>query len=431
MSQSGNTVVEEPILDLADLKNLVIKAKWVLLAWWAGFALVFLGAVIIAKPIWKCTSEIVMPLQEGGTLSSQVAAATGASKTDPLLILEGIANSREMMEYLGKKYKMDPDDVDDMLDISSQAKTNQLEVTIMDENKKKALSMANDAMEYLFTITERVAMDMAKRQNRFVEKALAEQKALQLESEQKLLAYEKTMKTFPVPSPVVPDTFTAADYRKRLVEVNIEISRLEQQISVLKSKATDALKSDNYLNAGGTQLSVLKANLSTTEYQFRVAEAAFGPKSPTYVRAKQAYDAAKEQLRADVARLMKGIQSGLDPDVIALESQRQVLLWERGYVEDLVRAAPIEAAEITRLSREVSALYKTAEGTRQQRDQAILDAQIYKARFSVLVQPYIDRKPPNKRKAKPLIIATVLSLCFSIPHAYRKFGKKATAATAA
>jgi hypothetical protein len=79
----------------------------------------------------------------------------------------------------------------------------------------------------------------------------------------------------------------------------------------------------------------------------------------------------------------------------------------------------------------VSALYKTAEGTRQQRDQAILDAQIYKARFSVLVQPYIDRKPPNKRKAKPLIIATVLSLCFSIPHAYRKFGKKATAATAA
>lgn len=369
----------------------------------AGLAV---GYTYVIKPVHGASTVLLMPIQEA-TAFNPLAAFAGV--TDPIEILKGIVESRAAREYVAKRTNLSKREIEEMVSVTPRKAQNQMAITTESENRDLALKVTKYSLEALSTLSATTNISLAQRQADLTEKAVDEkQKELQ-QAEDELIAFQKG--TVTVPDPLTP--FTGSAYMQRFRDVSMELKKVEQQLSVARKEAARRAEPAAEIPSGLPESERWRTRLVELEYQLRLAENQYGPQAPQVVKLKKDIDVTREQLQQAVQDYMASIRANIDPGIAQLEAQRLLLQWQKDYLDRMADAAPDEAVKFQRLLREVTSRTEVLKLVRARYENAKLDAEVDRVRWSVLVAPYLEEQPVNKKYVRNAAIGWFLAVLLS------------------
>lgn len=344
-------------------------------------ALVF-GAYSVFKPTKpESSATILLAPQDSNT---RVPIATGVNQATPLSILSGIVRSLALAQEVTKDGSMTPKEFFANLTVREETKSNQIVVAYHAATPAKAEEMLKKALSALETINRRVGFSLAEHQVEYLRDTIAKRESELLEAQRDLAAFQSKAKSGV--DPLKPEE--SYIYKRQLLASQFELGTIMAQINqakavAIKSGAT-SIKVPNSLP--GTK--VWRDKLLSLEYELNAAQISMGPDAAAVKKLRKELDVARSMLQQEIANAMTSVSTNLDPALAALEARRVTLEWQIVYYRGLSEAAPQEAIKLNSLSRRVQILTATLTTLHADFERARVDAQVDKAKWSVLDPPH-------------------------------------------
>jgi uncharacterized protein involved in exopolysaccharide biosynthesis len=387
--------------DAIDLKPYLAAAwrdKLLILLVAALGAGIGIGYTMVAAPIYRASAVLFLPLPDSGN----PMAAIGL--TDPLQVLRGVVESQTARRYVSQRTGLTPRQVSEMVTVTPMRFENQLAIAASHESPDLALNVTKLNVEALQDVTTQTSLSMAARQAQLLESAVEQAEQNVAEAEALILAFQKRARTSPDPS----TPLSANGYARQLEQVTYDLGRLREQIRVKRQEAAHRARPATELPTGIPGAEKWREQLTDLQHELNVALTTHGPEAPQVVSKRREIEVTRQQLEQEVSKYLASVQQGVDPDLANLEAQRMVLEWQEGHLRLMKEAAPGEAVEYQGLLREAAQRAELLKNVRQRYEQARLDAEVDRVRWSVLVEPYLDDRPVNKRPGRNGVIGLFL-----------------------
>jgi hypothetical protein len=366
--------------------------------------------VLVSPARYEAFSTFVIPNLSTGQASISLASRDAT----PLTILQGVGASARMISALSAKSGRSGEEIRLGLHWDVNAEANQLTARYQDSDGRRAVQMVQDAASELRSLGSELRKELAGTLEAQLRAALKQREAGLAELEQSLVAAQKRLRT--VPDATSPTGLTALG---RLKDVELELGRTETALEVArKSAAARGETKNSVVLPVSSRTNAMtgpswKQRVQQDEYELRVAETKFGPDSPEVLTQRRKLRETERQLTREMTDYLASVRQGLDPEIAALESKRQVLAWQRQTLATLAKIAPDEALDLERRVREIQAEADALARMKSQVDAARLDAEIDRATYVMLDSPQLRDRPVNKDLLVPVGIAFLVGFGIS------------------
>lgn len=366
-----------------------LMSRWKTIAACAVLGIVVMVAYMTVKPAqYRANAVLILPFEDssGGGLSSLL------EKAAPLSILRGILTSHAAIDKISKETGIPYGKVKDNLKITTSTSENQLSLSVKVTNKESGIKVLDASIKTLQQLSRASTISVSARQAELLESSIREREEKLEATEQELVQFSKNARTAPDPS----SPLSSAEYVRRYKENTLALERTKKELDVKRAEAQRRLGTGQTIPTGIPEIEEWRKKVGELEFQLRSALGQFGDGNPQVARLRLDLRAAREGLQTAVQAYLVSANQGLSPELATLESAYAVLKWENQTLKEISDAAPKEAANFSRLNREVISLTESLKALREQHDQAVTKAEVEKVRWSVLVPPYAEDKPANK-----------------------------------
>ncbi|MBS1726613.1 MAG: hypothetical protein JST51_07815 [Armatimonadetes bacterium] len=366
------------------------------------------------------TSILVITPNVSASLSQ--LAVLNASAATPLRTIKGVVMSDRETRAIIDKFGLDWHKFEYEFQVTDESQTNQLVISYDSTDQKKILDLLQFTIDKLGELDEQFNFSVGTRQAVELGKELKKKEKDLASEEDKLLALQKTMKT--ASDPTDPQSIVA--YLEAYQKLEMQLGGVKTQLKALRDQLETAAADTSVPSAIPPAVAWQK-KLSEVEYRLRVARTTMAEENPEVVRLKRIEEQTKEQYQNDVKKYLTSVNKNLDPTLATLESKRILLEYQTAQARELARVAPEEGLKLGREVTEVLTLRKVVTNLRAQYEQAKIEAEVSKVRWSVLDPPYIERKPVNKRYRIPVLAAMGVVFTISMIVGFARFRKSQSA----
>jgi uncharacterized protein involved in exopolysaccharide biosynthesis len=210
-----------------------------------------------------------------------------------------------------------------------------LAVEAADEDSVLARDINNAYISTLQEMSKVLSLNLATRNRKFLEQRLSESNA---ERGRLQRAYLREVNSDPDPV-TVSGTSEAAKaavtLEQELVKANVALGAVTSQLQWQSDATRSAVKAGHNMPAHTIFAREQRARVARLEYEFAVAKDTFGPDNARYRMLEGELSAAREQLKREIAKESRALESGIAPEVIELRAQQASLQAE---VDGLTRA---------------------------------------------------------------------------------------------
>jgi len=381
--------MEEPVVQLSDVSTRLRRR------WKTVMATALVGAVgaliytVVVPAQYSAQAALLAPEAEGG-MSAQIAAI-GQQKADTVSILAGVMQSRTTLAYVAGLVNLPVRKVEKRLKIESDSLSRQVHVTFTHADPAMAKKAVEAVVEKASELDKTVGLSLAGRQAIELEKTVAN-KAKELKAaEDGLRQYQRGIKTFGTQE----DGYTGSSYAKQLQDMDMQLQGTEKRLEAARASASMQGGTD-LLPTGSPIFDGIRDELVKAQSDFEKAKATFTPAAEEYQSAKRKLDAVQTSLREEAKRHVQSVNKGVDEKVAELEGQKLVLENQIRVARSLAERAPGEAMGLQRELRKVRIAETTYTKVVEQYEQARVNAQTSKVRWTLLDPPYTLEDPINK-----------------------------------
>lgn len=378
--------MEDQVIQISDVNQLLAR-RWKTVG---GLALLgALGALVYTLVVpaqWRASALVLVPETENAT--AQIAAI-GQNKGSTLSILAGVMGSHSSLAAVAEKTQLPIAKVNKRLRIESDPLSGQVIASFTSKSKEEAMSAVQTVINRTRELDRTVGFSMAGRQAAELEKSV-KAKAIELrKAEDELRVVQSNATT----SPADPDKGTS--YLRRLQELELGLigasKRLEAAMATAQLQAEDKT-----LPSGSVQYQQIREELLKAETEFEAAKRTYTEKAPEYQAAKRRLDSVQKTLQGEVSLHVRAMNKGLNERIAGLTAEKVVLENQVKVARRLVEAAPGETIGLQRALRKVRLADMTYSKVLDQYEQATINAQTSKVKWTVLDEPYLDEDPVNK-----------------------------------
>lgn len=395
-------------------QNLVLLGLAALLFGGIAFAYVFL-----AKPSYQADATLVLPLPDPNAPIPQ----TGAGRSTPLDILRGVLTQPSGIEKIAASVKKPPLEVQRMLNVELDFRTNQIGISAQSTDADLALAVVTESINSLQELTTSVDFSFATRRARELQRVVEESAQELRKAESALRDFQKKAQT--APNSESPSAMASRD---RVNQLRIELAGLEQQINAVRGQASEvaraastspaAVPSDTGNAAAG--LGRARDRFLQAQYDLNVAEVEYGPGSPVVNRLRRELEIARQELNAEAEGYSSSAEKGLTPGLSDLVARKAALERQLADASRLDAAAPDEAIAFQDVLRNYRLATDTYGTARKQYEDARIAAIGGEIRWSVLAPPALQPEPTNKRYLRTTLIGAFLGLLVGAAFAIRR-----------
>lgn len=362
------------------------------------------------------TSILVIAPNLSGTAGQ--LAVLNASAATPLRTIKGVMTSDRATRAIIDKFHLDWRKFEYEFEVTDESQTNQLQISYDSTDPKLILNLLQFAVDELADLDKEFNFSVGTKQAVALGEEVKKKEKEVEHAEDALLKLQKSQRT--ISDPTDPKSISA--YLENYQKLEMQLGAVNVQLKVLREQLNSAAADANIPSSIPPAIAWQK-KLSDVEYRLRVARTTMGEQNPEIVRLKRIEEQTKEQYKNDVQKYLTSVNKNLDPNVALLESKRILLEYQTNQARELARIAPDEGLKLAREVTEVLTLRKVLATLRGQYEQAKIEAEVSKVRWSVLDPPYIERKPVNKRYRIPVLASSSVVFTLSMLVGFWKFRK--------
>lgn len=343
-----------------------------------------------AKPKYEAKSVLLLPME--AQAASGAAALLGTGGPSPLDVLRGVAMSYSTQSRVQKKFGLTERELRDLLKVSDDADANQLVLTVTDDRPELSLGILQETIGSLEELNRDINFSAAARQANYLTATITEkEKALQA-SRRRLAAFQKRMQAPSDPS----DPSSLLSIARQLQQSQVELEAADHELATVKRQAAQQAAASLTVGTGLQASDKWRSRVVEAEYQFKLAEQQFGPQNPEYLAAKRQLNVTQTAAKNEIAQNLRAIQSGVDPSVAATVVKRETLRWTVAALKRIAQKAPDEALTITALLQDVREREAVLQELKRRYENAQVDAQVDRVRWTLLEKPHLSEEPTNK-----------------------------------
>lgn len=373
-----------------------------------GFLSVYLG-----PKSYEARAALVFNIEQR---QNNPLAAFAAAGPNPVELVSGVLKSRSAEDLIVKRTGISRKDLRDWLVIQTDVPANQLIITMSYQPNKKALEVIQASIQALSELDERIVFSNRRRKMNSLLQAIKDNRVEQKRAQERLIVYQKGMKSMVAGEPTregVNYLLAAQTIKRQLRQKEYELGAARSQLADARKRAKMSAEATLEFPVGVPQIAEWRLQLTGKQHELDLLSASLGPEAPEIVRVQQEIKALTQTLRNEVKKYISSVNSGVVPEVGELEATVLLLQWQVDYLRPLADTAPTEAAELSRLSDEVSTLTEVGRQIRIQYETAKAEALSDPSRWSVLDEPSLDVLPSNYRPTRTAGIYGLVTLVFS------------------
>jgi hypothetical protein len=403
---------ESDEIDLS-IYSIALRKAWPLL-----FLLTLLGGgaavayTYYSKTVYEARSTILLlpdaGAGAGGGAAEALASAIGKN-ANPLDILQGVIESHTAYKLISEKTGIKVDKVGQYVHVKKDPEKNQLTISADDKDSKKALKAVAVALDTINYLQKILGFNAAEQQADMMEDSVKTKTVQLRDSEQRLADFMKLMKSPSDPN----DLGSISVYFTKPKDLEFQLSVKEKELSVARQQANASGRKGLIQPTSSPVAEAWRTRLNDLELQLAIARRTYGDTAPQVVQLKNTYAETQRQAKTEIAKSLQSIQQGLDPTIAALEAEVILLKSQLAMVKQAAVDAPNEAVQLQSLMQEVRIEGTVLENLRAKYEEARLNAQIERVRWSTLEYPFVDEDPTNKHFFKTGAIGAVLGFIFA------------------
>lgn len=405
-------------LTLLDLAALCWARKGIVLGLSALLGIGAFAFTLLSPPIWQAKATLVMPMPETTPVNSQLAMFVGQPASSSIDVLAGIVKSHRLLKEVAAKTDSDPFKLERILRTDVNPAAGQLSLKAEDGSKERAALYLSEAIVTLDKLAKEVGLSVASRTRSEIETSLA-QRRQELETAETRLS-NFLARALTAPDPANPGA--SSEYRKAFSEARIQEQRLDRELAAERQKMSQVAKAGD-LPTGIPELQPLRDQLIAKETELANAKIQFSDSSREVTTLQRQVKVLRDAVQREVAKRYQAVDQGADLRIAQLEASKLVAEWQADSLRRLADAAPREAAEASRLHREVQTLASVVNELRMQYEKARIDADVDKVRWSVLEPPYIVEPPVNKHPVRSTAFGMVTGFLLGCLIAFVQAGR--------
>ncbi len=367
--------------------------------------------VIVIPTKYRATTSLLVLAPNLSSASSAAAqlAVLNASAATPLRTIKGVVMSDRETQAIMDKFGIDWREFEHCFVVVDESQSNQLTISYDSTDKEKNLAILQYSIEKLKELDKEFNFTVGSRQAASLKDEVAKKETEVKKAEDNLLELQKTLKT--VSDPTDPKTIAA--YLEKYQKLELELGGVQAQIRILRNQASTAATNSS-IPSSIPPAKTWQAKLSDIEYKLRVARTTMADQNPEVVRLKRQEQQTREQFQREVQKYLQSVNKNLDPTLAELESKRMLLEYQTEQARQLAKVAPEEGLKLARQVAEVLTLRKVLTALRAQYEQAKIESEVDRVRWSVLDPPHTEHKPLNKRYALVAAITMVITFILAL-----------------
>ena len=369
----------------------------------------------LLPPVWRAATVILLPQPTSGSSLPSAASVLG-SDADPLAIIQGIIQSHPAQKYVSEQTGLSVPEVLSRVAVTTNGPNQQVMVTFDDPRKKFALKVVQSVLDILTELSGKTDVSQAATQARYYEEAVHKKEKDLAEAEAAVLKFQQH--TITAPDPSTP--FSGIGYTRRLRDNEFDLQSTVQAIDVAKKQAALQGNSSNNVPTALTSNQRWFSKLTDLQYELGVLDTRLGPQAPEVIAKQKEIDVTKSQLQSQIAKELTSINEKLDPNMASLEAKRLLLQYQHDLLLKMSNIAPKEAVDFQKLVREALAQADLYKDIRGRYETARIQAQVERAKWSVLAEPYILEGATNKTFVRNILLGVLLGLLGTSLFLYRK-----------
>lgn len=240
---------DEDEINLFDLAIVLLKYKKMILIACAATFFLMCGISLLMTNIYSSTARILIPQDSNGGISSALSGMSGIASLAGIsvsggagaqyfgmlqsrTIADAIIDEFNLMEVYGQEFRTKTySALKEHVNTSLDDENNIIEISVEDEDPKRAAAIANAYVEELKKLNVRLNLGTAGRERVFLEKRLASAKADLRKAEDNLKSFQEVNKTIRI-----DDQATAII--DAIANLKAEIANKEVELGVLLSYQT-------------------------------------------------------------------------------------------------------------------------------------------------------------------------------------------------
>ena len=398
-----------------DIRQLLVRRRKILV----GSAVLFFAVgylqVSLGRKSFEARSTIVLSLAD---TPPGVSLFPSPQAPSPLKVLSGVLRSRSAEQKIIAKTGVERKVLRDFLTVNEEPAFNQLVIAMNYQPNTKALEIVDAAVKSLGELDKELGISKASRAYLSVGKAI-ESRSKELKSaEERLMSFQKSMKAADASvGGVSPDALypaVALGYRKRLQDLEFQLSSVNKQLLTTRSQAVNSAKTSSISSLESPAIQKLKSTLSEKEFNLRLLQTRLGPGSPEVKRLELEIEATRKELESEINKFIQSVDSGVAASTIQLESSKALLEYQIQYLKPLAESGPSDAMVLKRLTEEVGTLQTVVRNLRTKYESLKVEADVDPSRWIVLDPPKLDTLPSNYRPTRNggMYMVAGTGLCF-------------------
>lgn len=370
--------------------------------------------IFLIPPVYRTQASAILVTSD---IQGPPPAVFGLRAPTPLDILEGILRSEPLRQRIALVGDMPPDTVDDYLRLEKLHEQNKFVLYTEDADTTRAKRCLAETLTALADLNESLAIGAAAQQARYLSQAVPVWEEKLKTQQNQLTAFQQKMK-----APTDPrNNSGVADILKRAKDIQFELAKTSREIDTIKAGLESRVAQSLDLPTDLTALESIRSNIRSLERKLASLEEIYGPSHPEYLAALRELRIAKEAGEVEVATALAALNANLNTELSNMVAKKVMLEWQLEEATAVANVAPSEASTLYRLSLEVETTAAVLQQLKKQLEQANVDAQVDKVRWSVLESPTTIHPPVNKRYVRtPLIVFLLTTFLVIGLHRYSR-----------
>ena len=417
-----------------DLLDRLRNQKGLVLGLTGAFAALGFVYTLWVVPRWSADSSILMPgSRQNGLLGAaqQLGIASAGGETS-LTMFHKVLDSERVLTMVQRQTGYPAKDVRKIRKIEEDPKGGSITISVVDRDRAKALRINRAMLNALGTIVDDLMLPSKGRRVAVLEASLQNKQRQLRTAENRLERFSRSALTAPGAlsttatgggsgTAAVPTVSPSFRYQDQITTLETDLQGLDARLNAAQQKSQQAGK------AGVPEFPAFEAwqkELVEVEGRLSAARATYREDSPEVTRVRKEYDNVRAAEQRDIDRYLGAVESRVAGGTSVLDQERQSILSQIQAIRRLAAAAPREATEYQRLTREVAQLATLVSQLRLEDEQARLDSMDDPNRWVVLDQPNIAEEPVNKSFVRNVGLAAVLGFLISVPLASLREGRR-------
>ncbi|MBX3096509.1 MAG: hypothetical protein KF812_06565 [Fimbriimonadaceae bacterium] len=377
-------------IDLRSLGRTLLRYWYLPVA--CGLFLGLIAAIVtfLVQPVYQARAALYIPVADRAV---RLPSVVNAAPSDPVNILSGVLNSTTAQAGVREKLNLEPEDVSKHLFVEPHPYESQVILKFDWKDPVVAKESLDEMIAGLRKIDAEVGISLITAQLKANQEELDRVKGELSNAERDLSEFLATTQTNPTGTSLT----TGSPASTQLSLLNTDLQGVERQIDALRQYSSAATTGPINIPRGIPSIDALQAKLAEAQLKLSTASSVFQPNTPEVKHARDEVEAVRKELAKEINNHNQSIRSNVNPDLVELQTRREVLRKQISLLQKQADLAPKEALEAQRLIR----VMQVHETNYRALEQTVFDLSLQEkaneVKWTVLDPPMAGKKPVNKR----------------------------------